>query len=343
MKNALIAILLVSTLGLGAIVFKQKQQKSQGEETIGSFSNKLAEAQGQLEQEEQQTAKLQNELVASRTETVVKSSEVANLKQALTNGTAGNSTVATIGGSGSGSNAAAPLANMLKNKDMRDLIRTQQKAVMGPMVEKNYGGFFSTLGLNSEQTATLKDLIVKKTLVDADMGVSMLAGDMDPDKRTEMLEKAKADKDAVNDQIKAFLGEDNYPQFKDYEKTQPERTALGMFKDQQASGPGALTGDQENLLVKALYDERQNFKFTTDFYDQSKFDLSNLDSIFTEEHINQFDQERQQLDQRYLERARSILRDDQIEPFQKFLSAQDQMQMAGMKMAVQMFGKKGSN
>src|SRR5436305_1992187 len=165
MKNALIAILLVSTLGLGAIVFKQKQQKSQAEETIGSFSNKLAEAQG----------------------------------------------------------------------------------------------------------------------------------DMDPDKRTEMLEKAQADKDAVNDQIKAFLGEDNYPQFKDYEKTQPERTALGMFKDQQASGPGALTGDQENLLVKALYDERQNFKFTTDFYHQSKFDLSNLDSIFTEEHINKFDQERRQL------------------------------------------------
>ena len=58
MKNAIIAILLISTLGLGAIVFKQKQQKSQAEETIGGLSNKLSEAQVQLEQEEQQTAKL---------------------------------------------------------------------------------------------------------------------------------------------------------------------------------------------------------------------------------------------------------------------------------------------
>jgi hypothetical protein len=232
---------------------------------------------------------------------------------------------------------------MLKNKDMRDLIRTQQKAVMGPMVEKNYGGFFSSLGLNPEQTATLKDLIVKKTLVDADMGVSMLAGDLDADKRTEMLQKGRADKDAIDDQIKAFLGDDNYPQYKDYEKTQPERTALGMFRDQQASGPGALTGDQENLLVKAMYEERQNFKFTTDFYDQSKLDYSNLDSIFTEERLTQFEQEKQQLDQHYVDRARSILRDDQMEPFQKFLTAQDQMQMAGMKVAAQMFGKKGSN
>jgi len=246
MKNAIIAILLISTLGLGALVFKQKQQKIQAEETIGTLSNRLSEAHSQLEQEEQQTAKLQNDLVASRTESVVKSSEVVNLKQALTNGTPGGSTVSTIGGSGSSSNGANPLANMFKNKDMRDLIRTQQKAVMGPMVEKNYGGFFSSLGLSSEQTATLKDLIVKKTMIDAEMGTSMLAGDVDADKRTEMLQKAKADKDSINDQIKAFLGDDTYPQFKEYEKTQPERTALGMFRDQQASGTGALTGDQKS-------------------------------------------------------------------------------------------------
>jgi len=92
-----------------------------------------------------------------------------------------------------------------------------------------------------------------------------------------------------------------------------------------------------------MYEERQNFKFTTDFYDQSKMDLSNLDSIFTEERIKQFEQERQQLDQQYVDRARSILREDQMDPFQKFLTAQGQMQMTGMKVAVQMFGKKGSN
>ena len=340
MKNAIIALLLISTLGLGAIVFKQQQQKSRTEETNGTLSNRLSEAQAQLEQEEQQTARLQNELVASRTESVAKSSEVVNLKQALTNGTAAGSTVSTIGGSGSGSNGASPLANMFKNKDMRDLIRSQQKAVMGPLVEKNYGAFFSALGLNPEQSATLKDLVVKKALIDAEMGTSMLAGDVDADKRTEMLEKARTDKDAINDQIKAFLGDDNYPQFKEYEKTQPERMSLGMFKDQQASGPGALTGDQENLLVKAMYDERQNFKFTTDFYDQSKMDLSNLEGIFTDERIKQFEQEGKQLDQRYLDRARSILRDDQIEPFQKFLETQEITRIAGMKVAAQMFGKK---
>jgi hypothetical protein len=281
--------------------------------------------------------------VASRTETVGKMNEVTHMKEALTSGPKAALNGSASAGSGSGSNGMSAFANMFKNKDMRDLIRTQQKAALGPMMEKNYGSFFSSLGLSSEQTATLKDLVVKKAMVDAEMGVSMLAGDMDPDKRTEMVQKGKADKDAINDQIKAFLGDDNYSQFKDYEKTQPERTALGMFRDQQASGPGALTGDQENLLVNAMYEERQNFKFTTDFYDQSKFDYNNLDAIFTEDRINQFEQERQQLDKRYMDRARSILRDDQMEPFEKFLAAQDQMQMAGMKVAVQMFGKKGSN
>jgi hypothetical protein len=120
--------------------------------------------------------------------------------------------------------------------------------------------------------------------------------------------------------------------------------SISMFKDQQASGPGALTADQENLLVKAMHDERQNFKFTTDFYDQSKLDISDLGSVFTEDRIKQFEQERKELDQHYLTRAQAILSAEQLGPFEKFLSTQGEMQMAGMKVAIQMFGaKKGSN
>src|SRR5438477_550260 len=176
MKNVIIAVLLISTLGLGALVFREKQQKSQAEETVGTLSNKLSEVQAQAEEQEKKASKLQNELLASRTETVVKSSEVVHLKEALTNETQAASNGTGSSGSGSSSNAS-PMANMFKNKDMRDLIRSQQKAVMGPLVEKNWGPFFSSMGLNSEQTATLKDMLVKKTMVDAEMGVSMLTGD----------------------------------------------------------------------------------------------------------------------------------------------------------------------
>src|SRR6185369_10723969 len=128
-------------------------------------------------------------------------------------------------------------------------------------------------------------------------------------------------------------------QFKDYEKTMPERMTLSTFKDQQASGPGALNPDQEAQLIQAMTEERQNFKFATDFYDQSKL-KGDFTSLFTEERLSQFQQEREQLDQQYLSRATNILSPDQLAPFQKFLASQREMQMVGMKMGMKMFAPK---
>src|SRR3954470_24584307 len=319
MKNLSIALLLVTTIVFGAIALKENQKTRDAASTIASLRENLSETESRLDEQEKQTAKLQNNLLETRTEAVVKSSEVSHLQQELTNQVQATSRSA-------GSNSSSPMAEMFKSKDMRNLIRTQQKAVMGPLVEKNYGSFFSSLGLNNEQTAGLKDLVVKKAMVDAELGVSMLAGDTDADKRKDIVKQARTDKEAIDDQIKNFLGEENYPQFKEYEKSQPERMAINSFKDQQASGAGALTPDQENLLVKAMFEERQNFKFSTDFYDQSKLDINDLGSVFTEDRIKQFEEERTQLDQKYMARAQSILTADQVGPFEKFLTAQQQMQ-----------------
>ena len=333
MKNLIIAVLLITTLGFGALALKQQHQQKQAQSTIATLQENIADVESQLEQEQKQTSRLKNNLVETRTESVVKSSEVANLKEALTNETQAAASAAT-------SNAPSPMAQMFKSKDMRNLIRTQQKMVMGPLIEKSYGSLFNSLSLKPEQTAALKELMVKKSMVDAEMGVSLMAGDTDADKRKEMVKQAKDEKEGIDDQIKQFLGEDNFTQFQAYEKTVPERMAVNTFKDQQASGPGSLTPDQEDQLVKAMSEERQNFKFSTDFYDKSKIDYNDLASMFTEEKINQFEQEQNQLNQQYLARAQSILSAEQLSPFEKFLSNQGEMQRAGMKVAIQMFGAK---
>src|SRR5437867_11667441 len=81
--------------------------------------------------------------------------------------------------------------------------------------------------------------------------------------------------------------------------------SIGMFKDQQATGAGALSAEQEAALVKALTEERQNFKFSTDFYDQSKLG-TDLASLFTEEKLAQFQVEREELHKQYLARAKAF-------------------------------------
>jgi hypothetical protein len=225
---------------------------------------------------------------------------------------------------------------------MKELIKTQQKAVFSGMIDKNYSAFFTGMQLTPEQSASLKELIVKKSLVDAGMGMSMLSGDMDASKRKELMQQAKTDKDAIDGEIKQFLGEDSYPQFQAYEKTMPERMAISSFKDQQATGSGALNSDQESQLVQAMSETRQNFKFTIDFYDHSKY-ADDLASVFTEEKLTQFQQEREQLDQQYVARAKGILSEDQLGSFEKFLVGQRQLQNAGMKMGMKMFGAKTGN
>ena len=222
---------------------------------------------------------------------------------------------------------------------MKDFVKAQQKMVLSGMIDKNYARFFSSLGLSPEQTASLKDLIIKKSLVDAQMGISMMCGNQDQDARMQLLDQANTEKEGINAEIKQMLGAESYQNFQAYEKSQPERMSVGMFKDAQASGPTALSPDQEENLIQALSEERQNFKFSTDLYDQSRV-ARELSENFSEDKLKQFQQERAQLDEKYLERARAILSQEQMPQFEKFLSSQSQLQNAALGMAAKMFGGK---
>ena len=115
---------------------------------------------------------------------------------------------------------------------------------------------------------------------------------------------------------------------------------MSQLKSQLAvAGAAALSSEQENLLVQALSEERQNFKFTTDYNDQSKF-TGDFTEYFTDEKLNAYSQERAQLDERSLERARQILTPEQFASYEKFQTAQREMQVNAMRMAAKMFAPK---
>jgi hypothetical protein len=328
MKNIALVVLLALAVVFGSLYLREEGRARQAENTLATLRQEINELKEKLNQQEHRSAALQTRLQDTRAKAVAKSEEVTHLEQALTNKAA---------------QAAAktenPMAEMLKNPEMKEFVKAQQKTALSGIIDKNYASLFSKLGLTPEQTAPLKDLILKKSLVDAQTGIAMISGDADANARSKIFEQAKTEKDVFNDQIKQVLGDDRYPEFEAYEKSQPERMAIGMFKDQQASGPAVITPEQEDLLVQAMSQERQNFKFTTDFYDQTKV-ASDLAGSFTEEKLNQFMQERGLLDQKYLERAQTILTADQFTSFQKFVQSQGQVQSAALKMAVKMFAPK---
>jgi hypothetical protein len=206
------------------------------------------------------------------------------------------------------------------------------------MIDKQYAALLQQLNLTPEQSAALKDLLQKKMLANTDAGMSMMDGSLDATQRADLAKQIKNQTDDFDAQIKQLLGDDNYPAFQAYEKTTPDRTTVSQFSD-QLSGTAALNPDQQQQLIQMMSDERNNFKWTTDYNNKAAFN-GDYSAMFSEDKITQFAKEKEQLDQQTFARARQILNPEQLVAFQQFQASQRELQLAGMKMAAQMFAPK---
>jgi hypothetical protein len=335
MKNVLVVILLVATLGLGAGWLYQLNQSKQSATQLAAQQHQVAELEAAAAAAEAQAGRLREKLEAAQMESAANAGQAAQLSVALTNRI--EEVIATLPEE-TNSKPANPLADMFKSPEMRDMIKQQQKTVLGGLVDKNYAAFFKAMNLTPEQSAAMKDLIMNKMLGDTEMGLEMMGGDLTPEQREAMVAAAKERKDTLNQQMKELLGEENFSTYEAYEKSVPDRMAVSQLNDQLGANL-ALNSEQENLLIQAMSEERLGFKFTTDFNNQNDFS-ADFASRFTEENLNVFLQEQQRLNQNYLNRAQTILSADQLTAYQKALTAQQEMTKMGMRMAVQMFGPK---
>jgi len=329
MKNIIIGILIVVTVALGGWFIQKDKQLTLAEAKLRETQQGLADLQASVTQREQQEARLRENLEKAQVESAANAGTAAQLSIALTNRVAAEEKT--------NAKPANPFAEMFKNPEMRDMIREQQKTVFASMVEKNYADFIKGQQLTPEQATALKDLIAKKMAAGADMGMEMMGGELTAEQRAELINKAKASTDAVAAELKEFLGPDAYAAYEAYEKSVPDRMAISTFRDQVSGGDMALNGDQEQQLILAMSEERQGFKFTTDFSQQNDYS-QDLFGKFTEENTSRFLQEQEQLNQKYLARAQGILSAGQYSAYEKSLKAQQEMMKMGMKMAASMFG-----
>jgi hypothetical protein len=330
MKNAIIVVLLIAVAGLGALVVQKNQQATQAEAQRLVAETALKDLRAAQAEQDQQTAALRERLETAQAESAANAGTAAKLTVALTN------TVAAA--AETNAKPANPFAEMFKDPETREMIKQQQKTMMGGMVDKNYTDFFKAMNLTPEQQKAMKDLLLEKMLGGAEIGMEMMGGDLTAEQRAEMTKKMKDATDAINQQLKDLLGAENYSQFESYEKTIPDRMALEQFKG-QLTADLALNAGQEQSLLDAISKERQDFKFTTDFSNQQDFS-EDMFAKFTEERMSLYFQEQDQLNQRILARAQPLLSQEQYNTYAKSLKSQQDMMKMGMKMAQQMFGKK---
>jgi hypothetical protein len=332
MKNIILAILLVVAVALSALCLAQRNKLQGQADLLAQTETRLTAAEAQLKERAEaiENAKfaetkakiLQDTLSATASSAVEKSTKIAQLEDSLVNAK---------------TNEANPLAAMFKDPKMKEMIKSQQKLVMGPMIDKSYAQLFKDLNLTPEQTSGLKELLQSKMLVAADMGMSMMDGSLDAAKRAELARQIKSDTDAYDAQIKQFLGDDNYKAFQSYEKTLSDRMAVSQFSDQLGSSM-QMSPDQQQQLIQAMTEERTGFTWSTDYSNQNQAN-GDFTQMLTEDRLNRFAQEKARFDEQFLARAKQILSPQQYAAYEQFQTAQREMQINAMRMAAKMFGK----
>lgn len=336
MKNIVIIVLALGAVALGAVCVAQHHKLKTESAEITQMQARVAALERDLKEKtdtienaalaEQKAKILQKTLTETSAAAVEKSQQVEKLQQTL----AASKT----------NDMGNLISGMFKDPKMKEMIKAQQKLVIGPMIDKSYGALFQQLNLSSDQAASLKDLLQQKMMVAADVGTSMLDNSLDASQRADLTKQIKSETDGYDQQIKQLLGDDNYQTFENYEKSVPDRMVVNQFSDQLGSGANALTAAQQEQLVQAMTTDRTAFNWTTDFNNQNQANVD-LSTLFTADRINQFAQEKEQFDQQFLTHAQQILTPDQLTAFQQFQTSQRSMQIAGMKIAAQMFGGSG--
>ncbi|HEY2083664.1 MAG TPA: hypothetical protein VGI88_12845, partial [Verrucomicrobiae bacterium] len=149
MKNIILTTLLIACAALAVLgvaqgnkLHKQSLQIAESEKQVAALSEELQEKSDAIENAKLSEAKakiLQQTLTESANATVAESKKAEQLQQSLTEAKTNN--------------PLHSMAAMFKDPKMRDMLKAQQKAYIGPVIDKQYGDLFKQLNLTPEQTA----------------------------------------------------------------------------------------------------------------------------------------------------------------------------------------------
>jgi hypothetical protein len=144
-------------------------------------------------------------------------------------------------------------------------------------------------------------------------------------------------RNAADAEIRAFLGEEHYAVYAWNENSEPERSRLKEFRSRLTDSGASLSSEQEDALVRTMYEERLATSFTHDFHNPHTFDMDRLPEIFSEGSLGQFMAEMEQLNERVIARAQSILTPEQSGEFAQSLRDDFERSKVTIKMTSALF------
>ncbi|HMJ64258.1 MAG TPA: hypothetical protein VK615_02815 [Candidatus Binatia bacterium] len=241
-------------------------------------------------------------------------------------------------------NMEQPAAKLFRDPQMRAAMKKQQdKAIQQSVKQIVSSNLVQQLGLTPEQGATLRELVKKKHAGDAELFMGLMSGQLSDTELAQLGRSVREQRDAADGEIRAFLGDRNYEGYAWQEDSMTERERLNEFRSKFTEAGVPLTSEQEDALLRAMYEERAATHFTHDFHNPHNFDMDHLPEIFSEGSLDQFISEMEGMNNRTIIRAQSMLGPEQGVEFAQALRDQFERSRMTVKMTATLFPVRRKN
>lgn len=241
-KNLALALLACVALATGGLAWRQHRELAELR-TAALSKTERADLQKRLWDAEKR-AKSAEELLAARRKSGVPEAVGPNAEGEMTSPD-GNVRRVRRGPGGPLNN----LMSVMEKPEVQQLMALQQKAAL----DARYAALFKSLRLSPEQLDKFKTLLVEKQSAMQDVvaaartrGIDPLA---DPEGLRQMITDTQA---AVENTIKATLGETGYAQYQEYQQTIPQRNLVSQLQQSLSYTNAPLSDAQAEQLVGIL-------------------------------------------------------------------------------------------
>ncbi len=231
-KNTLLVVLALSTLGCGALAWRQYQELVKLR-AAALNPQERADWQKRLWASEKQRAALEAQVAAHESgpaETDPAGPPAPGPRPGFRNG-------------------RANFAALMDNPEIQRLVATQQKAAL----DARYAALFKSLNLTPQQLDQFKNFLVEKSTAMMDVLSAARAQGINP--RTDpagFRQLVTSAQTEIDDNIRSTLGDAVFSQYQQYEQTLPQRALLSQLDQRLSYSSTPLTGDQSNQLMQIL-------------------------------------------------------------------------------------------
>jgi len=216
-------------------------------------------------------------------------------------------------------------------------MRTMGAQVRKTMAEKNLNDFAASAGLTltPEQHDAFIAALTKNDEARADLTTKLMDDSLSPDDKAAAEQQMKSLSDDTDAGLRQFFNnDDTYASYQTYTAQAGTRSEVNDLGNDLTSAGVPLDPGQSTAMVNLMYITNKNFKPTADL-DFNPFSSKGASAV-TDEQINAYVNEQQQLQQQLVNGAAQILSPQQLQVYSKKMASdlQDEIdQVTAMKAA----------